>query len=222
LKRLFLLRDSWQLGADHTHVSPRNQHGDFILNTNFNVALQEFLRGEHRAPRLLQVTRLLCAELLLIGNLAPDEAAALQRVDAVLDDGSALQHFARMVAALGGPDDFCERPAHHLPAAPVQHAVLAPRAGWVCAKATRGIGLAVIELGGGRQRASDRIDPRVGFSDVVSLGQRLERGERLATVHAASAEAARHAAEVLLACIEIGDAPPAAQPVLIARVPDRA
>ena len=80
----------------------------------------------------------------------------------------------------------------------------------------------MIELGGGRRRAIDRIDPRVGFSDVVSLGQRLERGDRLATVHAASTEAARHAAEQLQGCVEIGDAPPAAQPVLIARVPPRA
>ena len=140
----------------------------------------QFLRGEHRAPRLLQVTRLLSAELLQIGGLARDEAAALQRVDAVLDDGSALEHFARMVAALGGPTDFCERAAHYLPTAPVQQPVLARQAGWVCAMATRDIGLAVIELGGGRRRASDRIDHRVGFSDFVSLGsaRRARRSAR--------------------------------------------
>ena len=91
----------------------------------------EFLRGEHQAPRLLQVTRLLCAEALLIGRLAADEPAALARVDAVLADGSALEHFARMVAALGGPADFCERAAHYLPAAPVQRDVPALQAGWV-------------------------------------------------------------------------------------------
>jgi thymidine phosphorylase len=178
----------------------------------------QFLRGEHRAPRLLQVTRLLCAELLLIGGLAVDEAAALQRVDAVLDDGSAIEHFARMVAALGGPADFCERAQAYLPTAPVQRTVLARQAGWVGAKATRDIGLAVIELGGGRRRASDRIDHRVGFSDVVSLGQRVERGDRLATVHAASADAADAAEARLLACILISEAAPAPQPVLIARV----
>jgi thymidine phosphorylase len=181
----------------------------------------QFLRSEHRAPRLLQVTRLLCAELLQIGGLARDEAAALQRVDTVLDDGSALQHFARMVAALGGPADFCERAAHYLPAAPVRLAVPAGHAGWVCAKATRDIGLAVIELGGGRRRAIDRIDHRVGFSDFVSLGQRVERGDRLATVHAASAEAADAAVVRLQACVVIGDAPPAPMPVLLARVQER-
>lgn len=178
----------------------------------------QFLRGEHHAPRLLQVTRLLCAELLQIGGLASDEAAALQRVDNVLDDGSALLHFARMVSALGGPADFCERAAHYMPKAPVQQPVAARQAGWVCAKATRDIGLAVIELGGGRRRAADRIDHRVGFSDFVSLGQRVERGDRLATVHAASAEAAHAAVARLQACVLIGDTKPVPMPVLIARV----
>jgi thymidine phosphorylase len=178
----------------------------------------QFLRGEARAPRLLQVTRLLCAEALLIGRLAVDEAAALRRVDGVLDDGAALEHFARMVAALGGPTDFCERASQYLPAAPVQRALLAREAGWVSGQATRDIGLAVIELGGGRRRASDPIDHRVGFSDVLAPGQRIERGDRLATLHAASADAADAAAARLLACIHIAEAPPAPLPVLIARV----
>jgi thymidine phosphorylase len=178
----------------------------------------EFLRGAHQAPRLLQVTRLLCAEALLIGRLAADEGAALERVDAVLADGSGLQHFARMVAALGGPADFCERAAQYLPAAPVVEPVPAPMAGWVQRKATRDIGLLVVELGGGRRRAIDRIDHRVGFSRLVSIGQRVEHGDPLGWVHAATATAAQHAAEGLTRCIEIGEAPAPPQPVLIERV----
>ena len=178
----------------------------------------DFLRGEHQAPRLRQVTRLLCAEALQIGHLAADEAAALVRIDAVLADGSALQHFARMVTALGGPADFCERAAHYLPAAPTIEPVPARRAGWVQRKATRDIGLLVVELGGGRRRASDRIDHRVGFSRLVSIGQRVERGQPLGFVHAADGSAAQQAAEGLARFVEIGDSPMAAQPVLIERV----
>jgi thymidine phosphorylase len=179
----------------------------------------EFLRGAHRAPRLLQVTRLLCAELLAIGKLSDDPAEALARVDAVLADGSALERFARMVHALGGPHDFCERPTHYLPQAPVRRAVPAPEAGWVHAKATRDVGLLVVALGGGRRHASDRIDHRVGFSGMVSLGQRVERSDPLAIVHAASEDAAAAAALRLTQCIRIGSAPPVPGPLLIARVP---
>ena len=181
-----------------------------------------FLRGEHQAPRLKQVTRLLCAEALQLGRLAADEAAALARVDAVLASGAALEHFAKMVAALGGPTDFCERSAQHLPAAPVQREVPAPRAGWVQAKATRDIGLVVVELGGGRRRATDPIDPRVGLSDVVTLGQQVERGQPLARVHAADEAAAAGAVLRLQQCIRIGDVALPAPPLLIARLPEHA
>jgi thymidine phosphorylase len=178
----------------------------------------QFLRGEHQAPRLLQVTRLLCAEALQIGGLAADEPAALARVDAALAHGAALEHFAKMVAALGGPADFCERTVAYLPAAPVQREVPAPRDGWVQAKATRDIGLAVVELGGGRRKASDAIDHRVGFSAVVSIGQHVARGEPLARVHAASDDAAAQAVTTLQRCIVIGDAAPAATPLVLARI----
>ena len=177
-----------------------------------------FLRGDHQAPRLKQVTRALCAEALRIGGLADDEVTALARVDAALDSGAALEHFARMVAALGGPADFCERAAQLLPAAPIQRTVPAPRAGWVLSKATRDIGLAVVELGGGRRRASDRIDHRVGLSDVVSIGRQVAAGDALAIVHAASDDTALAAVATLQRCIHLGDAPPAPLPLLIARI----
>jgi thymidine phosphorylase len=120
-----------------------------------------------------------------------------------------------MVSALGGPVDFCDRPNAYITHAPVQRAVLAPRAGWVCAMATRDIGLQIIALGGGRQLASDAVDARVGFSQVVQLGQRVERGQMLAMVHAADDSSADAAQRRLLALIEIGEAPLKTAPVLM-------
>ena len=178
----------------------------------------EFLQGTRREERLLEVTRMLSAELLLTGKLADDRAAALARVDGALSSGAALQHFARMVAALGGPVDFCEQPLKYLVAAPVVRPVHAARSGWVQGMATRDIGLAVIELGGGRRQASDAVDHRVGFSQMVGVGQRVEAGEPLATVHAASGDAADTACARLTRLIHLGDERPAITPVLIERI----
>ena len=178
----------------------------------------EFLQGTRRDARLLEVTRMLSAELLLIGKLADERTGALARVDAALASGAALEHFARMVAALGGPADFCERASHYLAAAPVVRPVPAARGGWVQRVATRDIGLAVIELGGGRRQASDAVDHRVGISQVVGIGQRIERGEALALVHAASAAAADSACARLAKLMELGDEPPAAAPALVERM----
>jgi thymidine phosphorylase len=180
----------------------------------------QFLRGELVDIRLLEVTRTLSAELLVMGGLAPDDNAALQQVDAALRSGRALEQFARMVAALGGPADFAERPAHYLPVAPVQLPVAAPRSGFVTRMATRDIGLAVVELGGGRRKATDTVDARVGFTQFVQVGQAVQACEPLAVVHAADQASAERAKQALLTFIDIGDAPVVPSPVLASRITD--
>lgn len=177
-----------------------------------------FLRGDACDPRLVEVTRTLSAELLLIGGLAEQRDGALRRVDAVLASGAALDRFARMVAALGGPVDFIERADAYLLAAPVQHALRATRAGWIGAIATRAVGLRVVELGGGRRQASDAVDHRVGLSEVVGIGRRVEVGDPLAVVHAADDASANAVCAGLAPLFEIVDAAPPAAPVLIERI----
>jgi thymidine phosphorylase len=183
------------------------------------VEMQEavaFLKGERQEARLAEVTRRLSAELLLIGKLAMNEAQALHKVDTALASGKALEHFARMVSALGGPSDFCDRPARYLAAAPVQMDICASHSGWVSGMATRDIGLLVIELGGGRRMASDTVDARVGFTQFVQIGQRVQAGDRLAVVHAADASAAQAARLKLPTLIQLADQRPALAPVLVA------
>ena len=178
----------------------------------------DFLKGQTTEPRQMEVTRRLSAELLLMGQLAVDEADALQKVDHALQSGRALAQFSRMVCALGGPADFTERPSHYLPRAPVQLPVLAPRSGWVTGMATRDIGLLIVELGGGRRQASDTVDARVGFTQFAQLGQQVQKGEPLAVVHAADAAAAEQAQQALQTLVQIGDAPIAPGPVMVRRV----
>jgi thymidine phosphorylase len=81
--------------------------------------------------------------------------------------------------------------------------------------ATREIGLQVIALGGGRHLVSDAVDSRVGFSRVAQLGQRIERGQPLALVHAANEASAEAAQRQLLACMEIGEVPLTTAPAIM-------
>lgn len=194
-----------------------------VLGTTCGHALEvlevlQVLQGHAGNERLLELTQQLATELLMAGGLADTVEQAQQRIDDAVSSGRALERFARMVAALGGPVDFVERAAQHLPAATVQHAVTARRAGFVTGMSTRDIGLLLIALGGGRRRAQDRIDPSAGLSELTFIGQAVRPGDTLAVVHAESDAAAEAAGARLQQLIEIGDDDPGPQPVLLHRI----
>ena len=172
----------------------------------------EFLTARSRESRLLHVTLALAGELLHLGGLAQSPADGEHRAREALASGRAAEAFERMVAGLGGPSSVLSLKDHGLPQAPVQRALPAPCDGHVAAVDTRAIGLVVLELGGGRRRAEDTIDPRVGLADVLPPGQVVHRGQPLLTVHAASEEQADAALSRLAALVKV-DAPSQSQPV---------
>jgi len=179
-----------------------------------------FLTGEQRNPRLLEVTLALCSEMLISGKLAANETEARQQLMKVLDNGRAAEIFARMVAAQNGPADFVERYDAYLPAPTLSKAVYADQPGIVSSMDTRALGLAVVALGGGRQRASDSIDYSVGLSEMITLGERADAQRPLAIIHASNEAQWQQAAAAVKAALVIGDTAPAATPVVYRRVSD--
>lgn len=178
----------------------------------------QFLTGTARNPRLLEVTLALCSEMLLSGQLAASEAEARQKLMRVLDNGQAAEVFARMVAAQNGPFDFIERIDSYLPTPMLSKAVYADRPGIVSAMDTRALGMAVVAMGGGRQRATDTIDYSVGLSDMIMLGERADAQRPLAVIHAASEAHWQQAAQAVQAAITLSDSAPAATPVVYRRI----
>jgi thymidine phosphorylase len=150
--------------------------------------------------------------LLVLGGLASDNTAARARLQTALDSGAAAEHFARMVCALGGPADLMERPATYLVPAPVVVPVPALRAGVLSSLQTRAVGMAVVELGGGRRKATDAIDTRVGLTRFQPLGARMQKGEPMAWVHANDAASAQRAVAQLQAAFALDSEASAAQP----------
>lgn len=163
----------------------------------------DFLTGREREPRLLAVTLALAAHLLELGGLAASLEEGEQRARRALEQGHAAERFARMVAALGGPRDVLTAGGAAMAQARVIVDVDASSAGFIGAMDTRAIGVAVVALGGGRQRAGEAIDPSVGLSDVLAVGTPVQAGQALARVHARNVEEAQAAAQTLRSAIEI-------------------
>ena len=178
----------------------------------------EFLMGRKNGTRLHDVVIALAAEMLMQAGLCEGADEARAAAINALDGGRALEVFARMVHALGGPSDFVESPDRYLRKAAVIIPVPAPDDGWLAACATRDIGLAVVELGGGRKRPQDPIDHAVGIDCILPLGAKLSRGDPIAFVHANSEAQAQSAAAAVIRAYRISDVAPQATPVVLDRI----
>ena len=145
----------------------------------------DHLTGAASDERLREVTLALSAELLVLGGVEPDEAAAREAAEQALDGGAAAERFAAMVSELGGPARS-PRGAGQAPAgAAVTVAAEPAEAGTVSAVDVRAVGLAVVALGGGRTREDDPVDHSVGLTEVAAPGEEVAPGGRpLAMVHA--------------------------------------
>ncbi|MDP2561804.1 thymidine phosphorylase [Psychrobium sp. 1_MG-2023] len=164
----------------------------------------KYLRNELDNPRLHEVTVALAAEMLTITGLADNEMHAREKVNQVLVNGQAAELFGKMVAKLGGPTDFVENYQHYLPNAKIVRPVYATESGIITQINTRNVGLSVVELGGGRRRADDKINYAVGLSDVLTLGSQVDLQTPVATIHADSEDDFARANEMLQQAISIG------------------
>ncbi|TCU38744.1 thymidine phosphorylase [Rhizobium azibense] len=178
----------------------------------------DFLSGKKAGTRLETVVVAFAAEMLVSSGICPSLQDGEVKAREALASGKAAEIFSRMVHMLGGPADFVDKPARYLVKAPIERPVLVSESGWLSACDAREIGLAVIDLGGGRRRPEDKIDHRVGFSALLPLGTRVDKGDRLAIVHAASEAAAQKAAASIASSYRIDGKTPSLPPVVSNRI----
>ena len=142
----------------------------------------EGLRGGGPAD-LMEVTYALGVEMLLLARVTANPAEARQQLEQSVASGRALETLARVIEAQGGNPGVIEDPGVLAQAHAVE-VFRAPRSGVVAAVEPRRIGRAIVELGGGRQRVEDEIDPSVGFVITAKPGDAVRSGEPIASVFA--------------------------------------
>lgn len=174
--------------------------------------------GRERAPAdLVAVTEELVAAMLDTAGVQPERGAALAAVRDAWDGGAALDAALAWVRAQGGRLD----PASEdfgLDLHPRVLAVEAPRDGRVAGVACREIGLALGEIGGARRTKDDVLDLRGGIDMAVRTGEAVTRGQPLAWIRAADADAARRCGERVAAAVALGEEPVAAPELILDRL----
>ncbi len=166
-------------------------------------------------PDVRELTLLLGVEML--GLCGADARQARSRLEAALADGSALRRFAEVIEAQGGDARVADDPAR-LPQPRCRREVRASRSGVLTALDAGEIGLSAVELGAGRARKEDAVDPAAGLLLRKRVGDEVRAGEPLAELHAAS-EGRLDAGEARFeAAVVIGDVPPAPVGLVLERL----
>ncbi len=161
------------------------------------------LHGEE-CGELLNLCLTLGSCILLDAGLAEDETTARTMLRHTVEDGTALEKLKELVAAQNGEPHAVED-VSLLPEAPVQLDVPSEEEGFVKHIAAEKVGLVSMGLGGGRVTKESVIDLSVGVVLKKKVGDRVEKGDSLAVIHAASEAAAEAAAAQLRACYTFTD-----------------
>ncbi len=179
--------------------------------------VMRLLTGKGRGP-IVDVAAALGGVLLANAGLAQDVQEGADAVVHAIRQGYAAERFGRMIAALGGPVNFVEDWRRFLPEATVIREVSAPQDGYVARIDGEALGFAVVGLGGGRLRESDRINPAVGLSNMIRLGSKVTRGQTLAVIHAVRSDQADQAARAVLGAITLSGSRPRVPELILERV----
>ena len=163
------------------------------------------LRGEYKSE-LLELCLTLGSCMLVSAGFAKNDDEARAELMETIRSGKALQKLADLVEAQGGDADAVYEPSM-LPDAKVKLEVPSTEAGYVSHINAEEVGLVSMHLGGGRATKESTIDLSVGVVLAKKLGDHVEEGESLGTIHASSMEKAQEAAELLRGCYKFSTAP---------------
>jgi pyrimidine-nucleoside phosphorylase len=167
------------------------------------------IRGEG-PPDFTELVLDACARLLSLSDLGVELDKGMRLARDAISNGSALETYERWIRAQGGNPDLSR-----LPTAPVVKEARAPREGAVVGLGALAVGVAALELGGGRRTKEDPVDHSVGIVLRAKRGDEIASGDVLAEIHASDDASADRAVEAVLAAYEIGDERPRARGILI-------
>lgn len=179
------------------------------------VEIADVMRSfDSKSGPIIEVAVALGEKLLVQANAFYTEQGARDELLKCLEDGRAKTKFGQMISAQGGPKNFVERWDDYLNIAPAFE-ILAPVDGYIQSMDGTALGEIVVEIGGGRQREDDQIDCSVGLSEISSIGQKLQQGQRMALVHCHDSHIAAHVEKSVQKAILMGKKSPEIPPLIV-------
>jgi pyrimidine-nucleoside phosphorylase len=157
----------------------------------------------------------LSARMLVLAGAVSGIDEARNTVETMLSDGSALETFKQNIELQGGDPCVCDDPEKLLEKSLVECTIDSTLTGIVTEIDTFKIGSAMVDLGGGRIKAEDSVDPAVGFCSHVRIGSAIRQGEPLAMTYCRNNDQANKVREKLSSAFKVANDIPVVKPKLI-------
>jgi pyrimidine-nucleoside phosphorylase len=161
----------------------------------------EALKG--RGPDdVMTVTFGLSAAMLAAAGVEKDYQKALKKLQKALESGQPLEIFKKFIAAQNGNPEVCDDYSL-LPRSKHQVPFPAEKNGYISKINAYEVGMAVVDIGGGRKKKEDIIDHSAGFMFHKKVGDKVTRGEGILTIYSSNSKSITHAKERLEKAISI-------------------
>jgi len=187
-------------------VSDMNQPLGWAVGNALEVREAIGVLHEEGPPDLREHCLVVAAEMLALAGRVADSTEGVELAAQAVADGSAWRKFRALVAAQGGDVRFVDEP-DRLPRAPLVEPIPAPTDGYLQKVDAAQVGMAVVDLGGGREKKGDPIDHSVGVIVHYKVGDRVQKGTPLCTIHASDRVRLERAKVRLLEAHTIGPEP---------------
>ena len=166
----------------------------------------ECLRGKN-VPDLMEATYVLGGAMLFLGGKAADIEEGMKSCESAVWSGRAYEKFLELVRVQGGEVSYIENPGKY-PGSASSIPVKSAAAGYVTGFATQQIGVLSTELGAGRMKVDDEIDPKAGILFKKKIGDPVEKGETLAVIQTDRSSPDKAWDKRLAALVSVGPEPP--------------
>jgi len=187
-------------------VSDMNQPLGWTVGNALEVQEAINVLHEDGPPDLREHCLVVAAEMLALAGRVADSTEGVELAAQAIADGSAWRKFRALIAAQGGDVRFVDEP-DRLPRAPIVEPIPAPTDGYLQKVDAAQVGMAVVDLGGGREKKEDPIDHSVGVIVHYKVGDRVQKGTPLCTIHASDRVRLERAKVRLLQAHTIGPEP---------------
>lgn len=187
-------------------VSDMNQPLGWAVGNALEVQEAINVLHEDGPPDLREHCLVVAAEMLALAGRVADSTEGVELAAQAIADGSAWRKFRALIAAQGGDVRFVDEP-DRLPRAPIVEPIPAPTDGYLQKVDAAQVGMAVVDLGGGREKKGDPIDHSVGVIVHYKVGDRVQKGTPLCTIHASDRVRLERAKVRLLQAHTIGPEP---------------